>query len=127
MILAAGRGQRMRPLTSVLPKPALPMTDGPVVASAMRLAASAGATRIVVNVSHLAKQMAEAVSGVTIDGVEIVLSFEDELMGTLVVLLWPGTGVCSVTQILCLSLTVMAPSVSIWRVSPNTISHAATS
>lgn len=82
MILAAGRGQRMRPLTSVLPKPALPMTDGPVVASAMRLAASAGATRIVVNVSHLAKQMAEAVSEVTIDGVEIVLSFEDELMGT---------------------------------------------
>ena len=82
MVLAAGLGERMRPLTSVLPKPALPMPDGPVVASALRLAASAGATRIVVNVSHLAEQMAEAVSEVTIDGVEIALSFEDELMGT---------------------------------------------
>lgn len=82
MILAAGLGKRMRPLTSVLPKPALPMTDGPVVASALRLAASAGATQIVVNVSHLAEQMAEAVSEVTMGGIEIALSFEDQLMGT---------------------------------------------
>lgn len=82
MVLAAGRGQRMQPLTSVLPKPALPMPDGPVVASALRLAVSAGATRVVVNVSHLAERMAEAVSGMTISGVEIALSFEDELMGT---------------------------------------------
>jgi len=82
MILAAGLGNRMQPLTSVLPKPALPMTDGPVVASALRLAASAGATRIVVNISHLAEEMAEAVSQVTIDGVEIALSFEDKLMGS---------------------------------------------
>lgn len=82
MVLAAGLGQRMQPLTSVLPKPALPMPDGPVVASAMRLAASTGATRIVVNVSHLAEEMAEAVSEVSIDGVEIALSFEDELMGS---------------------------------------------
>jgi NDP-sugar pyrophosphorylase family protein len=82
MILAAGLGERMRPLTSVLPKPALPMTDGPVITSALRLAASAGATRIVVNISHLAERMAEAVSEVRIGGVEIALSFEDELMGT---------------------------------------------
>ncbi len=82
MVLAAGLGERMRPLTSVLPKPALPMTDGPVVASALKLAASVGATRIVVNISHLAEQMAEAVSEVAISGVEIALSFEDELMGT---------------------------------------------
>lgn len=82
MVLAAGFGQRMQPLTSVLPKPALPMPDGPVVASALRLAASAGATRIVVNVSHMAEQMAEAVSEVSFGGVEIALSFEDELMGS---------------------------------------------
>ena len=82
MILAAGLGERMRPLTSVLPKPALPMTDGPVVASAMKLAASAGATHIVVNVSYLAEKMAEAISQVAISGIEITLSFEEELMGT---------------------------------------------
>jgi mannose-1-phosphate guanylyltransferase len=82
MVLAAGLGQRMQPLSSVLPKPALPLPDGPVVASALKLAASAGATRIVVNVSHLAARMAEAVSEVSIGGVEIALSFEDELMGS---------------------------------------------
>jgi len=82
MVLAAGLGQRMQPLTSVLPKPALPMPDGPVVASALRLAASAGVNRIVVNVSYLAEEMAEAVSEVSIGGVEIDLSFEAELMGT---------------------------------------------
>ena len=79
MVLAAGRGERMRPLTSVLPKPALPLPDGPVVASALRLAAAACATRVVVNVSHLAEQMAEAIEAVTIAGVDITLSVEDEL------------------------------------------------
>jgi NDP-sugar pyrophosphorylase family protein len=82
MVLAAGRGERMRPLTSVLPKPALPTPDGPVVASALRAAASSGVGRVVVNVCHLAERMADAVAEVVIDGVEIVLSFEDELMGS---------------------------------------------
>jgi NDP-sugar pyrophosphorylase family protein len=82
MVLAAGRGERMRPLTSILPKPALPMPDGPVVASALRLAAASGVNRVVVNVSHLAERMAEAVAEVTIDGIEVALSFEEELMGT---------------------------------------------
>lgn len=82
MVLAAGRGVRMLPLTSVLPKPALPLPDDPLVASALQLAASAGACRIVVNVHHLAERMVEVVAAVTIDGVEIVVSREDELMGT---------------------------------------------
>jgi mannose-1-phosphate guanylyltransferase len=82
MVLAAGHGERMRPLTSVLPKPALPMPDGPVVASALRLAAASGVGRVVVNVCHLAERMADAVAEVAINGVEIALSFEDELMGT---------------------------------------------
>ena len=82
MVLAAGRGERMRPLTTVLPKPALPLPDGPVIASALRLAASAGATRVVVNVCHLAERMAEAVAVVKIEAIEIALSFEDELMGS---------------------------------------------
>lgn len=82
MVLAAGRGERMQPLTSVLPKPALPMPDGPVIASALRLAAMAGSGRVVVNTCHLGGRMAEAVAEVEIDGVDIVVSHEDELMGT---------------------------------------------
>lgn len=82
MVLAAGRGERMRPLTSALPKPALPMPDGPVIASAMRLAAASGVGRVVVNVCHLAERMAAAVAELAINGVEIACSFEDELMGS---------------------------------------------
>jgi mannose-1-phosphate guanylyltransferase len=82
MVLAAGRGQRMQPLSSVIPKAALALPDGPVIASSMRLAAHAGVDRIVVNTWHLAEKMAEAVAEIAIDGIEIVLSPETELMGT---------------------------------------------
>jgi mannose-1-phosphate guanylyltransferase len=82
MVLAAGRGERMQPLSSIVPKPALALPDGPVIASSMRLAARAGVDRIVVNTCHLAEKMAEAVVEVAIDRIEIVLSPEAELMGT---------------------------------------------
>ena len=82
MVLGAGRGLRMRPLSMVVPKPALPLPDGPVIASAIRLAAAAGARNIAVNTWHLADRMAAAVAEVDLPGVTIVLSREDSLMGT---------------------------------------------
>jgi len=82
MVLAAGRGERMQPLSSIVPKPALAFPDGPVIASSMRLAARAGVDRVVVNTWHLAEKMAEAVAEVAIDRIEIVLSPEAEMMGT---------------------------------------------
>ena len=82
MVLAAGRGERMQPLSSVLPKPALALPNGPVIASSMNLAARAGVDRIVVNTWHLGEKMAAVVAEMAIDGVEVVLSPETELMGT---------------------------------------------
>lgn len=82
MVLAAGRGQRMRPLSDALPKPALPLPDGPVVMWAVRLAAGIGVSRIVVNSCHLAAAMESTVDDLRIPGVEIRLSREDRLMGT---------------------------------------------
>jgi len=82
MVLAAGRGRRMRPLSDALPKPALPLPDGPVVAWPLRLAAHAGARRIVVNAWHLPDIMANALAEARIPGAEVVMSREDELMGT---------------------------------------------
>jgi len=60
MVLAAGRGERMRPLSDALPKPALPLPNGPVVASALRLAAGAGIRSVTVNLWHLAEEMERA-------------------------------------------------------------------
>lgn len=82
MVLAAGRGERMRPLSLVLPKPALPLPDGPVVASALRLAAGAGFEKIVVNTWHLGDSMSAAACRLDSGGAAIVLSPEPSLMGT---------------------------------------------
>lgn len=82
MVLAAGCGKRMQPLSSVVPKPALALPDGPVIASSMHLAARSGVDRIVVNTWHHAERMAAAVAEVEFDDIEIVLSPEAELMGT---------------------------------------------
>jgi len=81
MVLAAGRGTRMRPLSEVYPKPALPVLGEPVVAWAMRQAARAGAPRIAVNAWHLADRLAAAVDAVA-TGVPVALSRETELMDT---------------------------------------------
>lgn len=81
MVLAAGHGERMQPLSRVLPKPALPLLDQPVVASALRLASSVGADRLVVNTHHLAEAMERALDEVHLD-TELSVSRETELMDT---------------------------------------------
>jgi len=82
MVLAAGRGERMRPLSDALPKPALPLPNGPVVWWAVRLAAAVGIKRIVVNSWHLAPAMESAVLRLEVPGVDVLLSRETCLMGT---------------------------------------------
>ncbi len=66
----------------MVPKPALPLPDGPVIASALRLAESAGAARLVVNTFHLAERMAAAVAEVAPLGACVEISRERSLMGT---------------------------------------------
>ena len=80
MILAAGRGERMRPLSLVVPKPALPLPEAPVIASALGLAVETGALQIVVNAWHLKERMASAVGALA--RANVVLSLEEQLMGT---------------------------------------------
>ena len=82
MILAAGRGERMRPLSDVLPKPALPLPSGPVVASALQLAAAAGVGSVTVNLWHLAEEMERALRRLEPPGIAVATSREEKLMGT---------------------------------------------
>ncbi len=73
----------MQPLSTVLPKPALPIVERPLVASAVAQAAAAGVRRVVVNVHHLSDAMAEAArTAAELAGVELALSYEPELMDT---------------------------------------------
>jgi len=57
MILAAGRGERMRPLTLVRPKPLLEAGGAPLIVHHLRALASAGFEDVVVNLSWLGDQI----------------------------------------------------------------------
>ena len=82
MVLAAGRGELMRPLSGVLPKPALPLLHQPVIASGIRLAEASGAARVVVNTWHLAELMQAKLGEIEHPAPTIAISRETELMGT---------------------------------------------
>jgi N-acetyl-alpha-D-muramate 1-phosphate uridylyltransferase len=59
VILCAGLGTRMRPLTLATPKPLLTLAGRPILAHALDRLAAAGITRIIVNAHHLADQIAD--------------------------------------------------------------------
>jgi N-acetyl-alpha-D-muramate 1-phosphate uridylyltransferase len=57
MLLAAGRGERMRPLTDTLPKPLLPLGGRPLIAWHLSALARAGLREVVINLSWLGEQL----------------------------------------------------------------------
>lgn len=61
MILAAGRGERMRPLTDVTPKPLLQVNEKPLIAYHLERLSQEGIQRVVINVAWLGKKIIEAV------------------------------------------------------------------
>ncbi len=71
----------MRPLSDVLPKPALPVLDRPVVRWGLEQAAAAGVDRAVVNTWHLAGLMEAVAAGTAPAALEIAFSREPALMG----------------------------------------------
>lgn len=60
MILAAGRGERMRPLTDHTPKPLLPVGGKPLIVWHIERLAQAGIREIVINHAHLGQQIEQA-------------------------------------------------------------------
>ncbi|MEJ0100896.1 MAG: nucleotidyltransferase family protein [Pseudomonadota bacterium] len=76
MLLAAGRGERMRPLTDSCPKPLLPIAGKPLIAWHLQRLAAAGFHEIVINLSWLGEQIATALGDGSAHGVHIVYSRE---------------------------------------------------
>jgi MurNAc alpha-1-phosphate uridylyltransferase len=82
MILAAGRGERMRPLTDHTPKPLLQVGGKPLIAWHIERLAAAGYTRIVVNHAHLGHQIETALGDGSAFGVSVVYSAETVALET---------------------------------------------
>lgn len=82
MILAAGRGERMRPLTDHTPKPLLPVGGKPLIAWHLERLAHAGFHDIVINHAHLGAQLEAALGDGSRFGVHIAYSPEGEALET---------------------------------------------
>jgi NDP-sugar pyrophosphorylase family protein len=82
MVLAAGRGNRLRPLTDSVPKPLLAVAGLPMVAFALTRIREAGIEEVVVNLHHLGGQIRAALGDGRAYGVRITYSEERELLDT---------------------------------------------
>ncbi|HEY0907043.1 MAG TPA: nucleotidyltransferase family protein [Methylophilus sp.] len=76
MILAAGRGERMRPLTDHTPKPLLPVGGKPLIVWHIERLAAAGFRELVINHAHLGQQIEQALGSGERWGVQIRYSPE---------------------------------------------------
>ena len=80
MVLAAGEGRRLRPLTEITPKPLIPVGGKSMLDHALDQLAATGVTRCVVNTYHLADQIHNHLKERT--SPEIIISHEAELLDT---------------------------------------------
>lgn len=76
MILAAGRGERMRPLTDSTPKPLLKVKGKPLIVHHIERLVSAGIKTIVINTGHLGMQIHECLG--TGEGFGVSINYSDE-------------------------------------------------
>jgi MurNAc alpha-1-phosphate uridylyltransferase len=82
MILAAGRGERLRPLTDSTPKPLLEVRGKPLIVYHLEALASAGFTDVVINLSWLGEQIRTRLGDGTQFGVSIEYSEEVQALET---------------------------------------------
>lgn len=82
MVLAAGQGTRLRPLTYEMPKPMVPVANRPIMEHILELLRRHRLTEIVANLSYLPDQITEHFGDGSGHGVAIEWSFEERLLGT---------------------------------------------
>jgi mannose-1-phosphate guanylyltransferase len=83
VVLAAGLGTRLRPLTESWPKPAVPLLGQPLLRYTLAVLAGAGVTEVGLNTHHLASLMARvAEEEAARFGMKLTLSYEPVIQGT---------------------------------------------
>jgi len=76
MLLAAGRGERLRPITDRLPKALVPVGGKPLIAWHLERLARAGCREVVINVSHLGEQIVDTLGDGRRFGLQVAYSRE---------------------------------------------------
>jgi len=76
MILSAGYGKRLRPLTDRIPKPLVPVGGKPLIVHHLEKLAKAGFREIVINLGHLGSKIPEALGDGSSMGLDIAYSDE---------------------------------------------------
>jgi NDP-sugar pyrophosphorylase family protein len=82
VIFAGGKGERLRPYTTVLPKPLLPIGDLPILEVSLRQLRRAGFTRVTLAVSHLAELVERLCGDGSRFGLEVRYSREPAPLST---------------------------------------------
>lgn len=82
VILAGGKGTRLKPYTTVFPKPLMPIGDMPILEVVLRQLKSFGFEKITLSVNHLAELIQTFFGDGSNFGLEISYCMEDEPLGT---------------------------------------------
>ncbi|HMS85487.1 MAG TPA: NDP-sugar synthase [Nitrospira sp.] len=82
MILAAGLGTRLRPLTNTIPKPLLPVAGMPLIVWNLLLLKRHGFHQVVINLHHLGPMIEQALGDGSKFGMRIIYSHEPIILGT---------------------------------------------
>lgn len=82
MILAAGKGERMRPLTEKIPKPLLKVDGQPLLAYHLRAILKAGIKEVIINTWYLGEKIIEQIGDGSDYGLQIHYSQEQSLLNT---------------------------------------------
>jgi mannose-1-phosphate guanylyltransferase/mannose-1-phosphate guanylyltransferase/phosphomannomutase len=82
MVLAAGEGRRMRPLTESLPKPMLPVARRPLLAHIVDLLSRHGVTDVGVNLHHQPETIVAYLERMRQAGLQVTFSMEERLLGS---------------------------------------------
>ncbi|OQW32244.1 MAG: hypothetical protein A4E19_19610 [Nitrospira sp. SG-bin1] len=82
MILAAGLGTRLRPLTNTIPKPLLPVGGTPLIVWNLLLLKRHGFHHVIINLHHLGPMIEQALGNGSKFGLRIIYSHEPVILGT---------------------------------------------
>ena len=82
IILAGGKGSRLKPFTTIIPKPLVPVDDMPILEVVLRQLKSQGFKKVVLAVNHLAELVMAFFGDGRKIGLDISYSMEDSPLGT---------------------------------------------